>query len=260
MKTGYSGDDMRVILYGIGACLAVCCLKGFSISYLPLLAVFITLGFSSGTILLPMVLGCSVIAVLSSELLPWAVLVSGVLSSVTGRDMKIRLTGLAAVASSIWLLPLASSIPLTAVSAAGVIFVDNRLKYVLIPGAFLVGAFLTGLPGPPGIEPVIAGSVIVNGTITYSIPELNTSRPAIILPAPFEGYWTAWLSLETGGIRDSLPVTAVCLGEDTLSFQAGTEVIELTISPGDTLSITLLKEFSPLNHTVVYASLYGELL
>jgi len=253
-------SDMRVILYGIGAWLAVCCLKGFSISHFPLLAVFITLGFSSGTVLFPMVLGCSVIAVLSPSLQPWAILVSGVLSSVTGADIKVRIPGLAAVASSFWLLPLSASIPLAAVSAAGVIFGDSRVKYLLIPGGFLATVFLTGLPAPPVIEPVVAGSVIEDRTIVYSVPELNTSRPAAVLPAPFEGTWTVMLSLETGGIRDTLPVAAVCLGEDTLLFPAGADVIDLTISPGDTLAVILLREFRPLNHSVIYASLYGELL
>jgi hypothetical protein len=251
---------VAVILTGYNVWAVMCLFRGFYVSSLPLLAVFTAMGLSLGTAVFPFMLGCSLTAVLSPSLMPWAVLVSGLLSSVAGSDMKTRAAGFTAVALSLWLSPVSFSIPLAAVAALGAVTSNERIRYAYIPLAFLVAAFLTGLPGPLNTPVAIARSEIAGGTITYDIPELNTSRPEAVLPAPFQGNWVLWIALESGGVRDSLPMLAVYLGESMQVLPAGTDTFTVTVSPGDSVSLFLMREFTPFNHTAVHASAGGELL
>lgn len=248
-----------VVICGITAWLTMSLFEGFTLSSLPLLMVFIAFGMSLWTAVSPFILGCSILALLSPGLMPWAVMASGLLSSIAGRDLKVRLPGLAAVSSSFLILPLSASIAITAVSTLGVIIGENRLRYLLIPTGFLLSALLGALPVPGRSEPVTAGSAISDGVLTYDIPVLNTSNPVVLLPAPFQGTWEVLLTLESGGTRDPLPTMAVGLGGDTLEFPTGSEMLSLTVSPGDTMTIELIRECRPLNHPVIHAGARGEL-
>jgi len=249
-----------VILSGYNTWALMSLFRGFSASSLPLLGTFTVLGMCMGTEIFPLVLACSLTAVLSPSLMPWAVLVSGLLSSAAGSDMKTRTAGFAAVALSLWFIPFSFSIPLAAVSALGAVVSDKRIRYASVPAGFLVSALFFGLPGPLSELHSVAQSTITDGTIAYEIPELNTSRPEVYLPAPFQGNWVLWIALESGGVRDSLPMMAICLGENVLLLPAGTDTFTVSVSPGDSISLVLMRSFRPFNHTAVHAFAGGELL
>lgn len=253
-------NNAAVMLAGYTAWAAVNLFNGFAVSSLPLLGLFTLLGLAGGTAMFPLVLGCSVIGLLSREFMPWALLVAGMVATVTGKQMKLRITGFIVVVSTLWFLPISLSVPLAVTAAVAALTGWRRYKYLLIPAGFVFSVFFTGLPGQLPAAPVVASSSISDGILSYSIPELNTSVTEVLLPAPFEGTWAVWIAIEAGGVRDSIPMMAVELREEMLILPAGTDTLSFTVTPGDTLTVSLLKEFEPFNHTAVHASSGGELL
>ncbi|MCK5131836.1 MAG: hypothetical protein KAR40_06745 [Candidatus Sabulitectum sp.] len=253
-------SEVAVMLTGYTAWAAVNLFRGFSSASLPLIALFTLLGMSLNTSIFPLILGCSLLGLISPVLMPWAVLVSGLLACTVGITMKIRITGFVAVASTLWLIPVSSSIPLAVVAAMAVLIGKNRLRYFLIPAGFIISALIFGLPGPLTVKPVIAGSTITDGILTYDIPKVNTSRNEVLLPAPFEGVWAVWIALEAGGVRDSIPMMAIRLGDEMLLLPSGTDTLSFTMVPGDTLAITLMRGFRPFNHSVIHTTAGGERL
>lgn len=259
MKTK-DNREVLVMLSGYNAWAAVNLFRGFSADSLPLIVLFTLLGLSSGSVLFPIVLGCSLVGLISPVLMPWAMLVSGLPACTAGRTMKIRIAGFIAVASTLWLIPVSHSIPLAVVAAAAFFIGNKHLRYFLIPVGFTLSAVFFSLPGPLAVEPVIAGSTIKDGVINYDIPEVNTSRPEVLLPAPFEGTWAVWIALEAGGVRDSVPMMAIRLGEEILLLPSGTDTLSVTMIPGDSLAISLMRDFKPFNHSVIHATAGGERL
>lgn len=257
MKTK-ENNEAAVLLSGYTAWAAVNLFRGFSPASLPLIALFTLLGISLGTSVFPLVLGCSLIGLISPAVMPWAVLVSGLLACTAGSTMKIRITGFIAVASTLWLIPVSSAIPLTVAAVLAALIGKNRLRYFIVPAGFIISTVFFDLPGSLTVEPVIAGSTIADGVLSYDIPEMNTSRKEVLLPAPFEGSWAVWIALEAGGVRDSIPMMAISLGENMLLLPSGTDTLCFTMIPGDTLSITLMREFKPFNHSVIHAAAGGE--
>lgn len=218
------------------------------------------MGMVQGTPLFPIAAGCSIIGLMSPALIPWAMLVPGLLACSAGKTAQVRIFGFAAVASTLWFIPVSASIPLVVVAATAALKGWNKLRYLAIPVGFAVSAILFDLPGPLEFKPVVAGSEINSGIITYSIPEVNGSRREVLLPAPFEGTWVVWLALESGGVRDSLPMMAVRLGDDMLLLPSGRDTLSFVMVPGDTLAITLMRNFKSFNHSVINATAGGELL
>ena len=174
--------------------------------------------------------------------------------------MKIRITGFITVVSTLWLIPVSHSIPFAVVAAVAFFIGKKHLRYFLIPAGFIISALFFSLPGPLAVEPVIAGSTIKDGVIYYDIPEVNTSRPEVLLPAPYEGAWVVWIALEAGGVRDSIPMMAIRLGEEILLLPSGTDTLSITMIPGDSLDISLMSSFKPFNHSVIHATAGGERL
>ncbi len=217
-------------------------------------------GMVQGTPLFPIAAGCSLIGLMSPALIPWAMLVPGLLACSVGKTLRIRITGFIAVASTIWFIPVSASIPLVVVAATAALTSWKKLRYFVIPVGFVVSAILFDLPGPLKVKSAVAGSEINNGIITYSIPEVNSSRREVLLPAPFEGTWVVWLALESGGVRDSLPMLAVRLGDDMLLLPSGRDTLSFVMAPGDTLAITLMRNFRSFNHSVIHATAGGERL
>ncbi|MCD4708919.1 MAG: hypothetical protein K8S62_14405 [Candidatus Sabulitectum sp.] len=259
MKT-IESSKVAVLLAGYTAWAAANLFRGFSPASIPLIVLFTLLGISLSTSMFPLIFACSLIGLISPVLMPWAVLVSGLLACATGSAMKIRITGFIAVASTLWLIPVSSSIPLIVIAAASALIGKKHLRCFLIPAGFIISVFFTGLPGSLITEPVIAGSTIAAGALSYDIPEVNTSRQEVLLPAPFEGTWVVWIAIEAGGVRDSIPMMAISLGEDMLFLQSGTDTLSFTMIPGDTLAITLVRKFKPFNHSVIHAVAGGERL
>lgn len=254
-------DDSEVVvmLAGYTAWAAVNLFNGFSVESLPLIVLFTLLGMSSGTAIFPVLFGCSVLGLISPIITPWAVLVSGLLGCTAGSTVRIRITGFLAVASTLWFSPVAG-IPLVVVASLAVLTGKCRLRYIYIPIGFVISALFIGLPGPLSVRPVIAGSFITAGVLKYDIPELNTSRTEVLLVAPFEGVWAVWVAMETGGVRDSIPMAAIRLGEDMLILPSGSDTLSFTMVPGDTVAITLMRDFKPFNHSVIHTTAGGERL
>ncbi len=259
MKTK-DGSEVAVLLSGYTAWAAANLFRGFSFSSLPLIVLFTLLGMTTGTGMFPFIFGCSLTGLISPALMPWAVLVSGLTACAAGSTVKIRITGFIAAASTLWLIPVSSAIPLAVVATAAALIGKKSLRCALIPAGFIISAVFAGLPGSLTPEPAVAGSTITAGVLSYDIPEVKTSRREVLLPAPFEGTWVVWIALEAGGVRDSVPMMAIQLGEDILFLPSGTDTLSFTMTPGDTLAITLMREFKPFNHSVIHAAAGGERL
>jgi len=239
---------------------AVNLFRGFSLTTLPLVVLFALMGMVQGTQLFPFVAGCSLLGLMSPALIPWAMLVPGLLACSAGKTAQIRITGFIAVASTLWFIPVSASIPVVVVAATAALTGWKKLRYLVIPVGFVISALLYDLPGPLEVKSAVAGSEINNGIITYSIPEVNSSKREVLLPAPFEGRWAVWLALESGGVRDSLPMLAVRLGDDMLILPSGRDTLSFVMVPGDTLAITLMRNFRSFNHSVIHAAAGGERL
>jgi hypothetical protein len=256
---GKEENNAAVMLAGYTAWAAVNLFNGFAVSSLPLLGLFTLLGMAGGTAMFPFVLGCSIVGLLSYEFMPWALLVAGMAAATTGKAMKFRITGFLIVASTLWLLPVSLCIPL-ALTAAVAALTGRRYKLLLVPAGFVISVLFVGLPGPLPVTPTVAGSSIAGGVLSYSIPELNTSVKEVLLPAPIEGTWAVWITIEAGGVRDSIPMMAIELREEMLILPAGTDTLSFTLNPGDTVTVSLLRGFKPFNHSAVHAFSGGELL
>ncbi len=254
------GSEVVLMLAGCSAWAAVNLFRGFTSASVPLIPLFVLLGLCVNSLLFPILFCCSLVGLISTALIPWVVLVSGLLACTAGRTMKIRVTGFISVAATLWLIPVSLSIPVVILAAALVFISNHRLRYSLLPAGFIVSAIFFGLPNSLITQPAVAGSTIAEGILTYSIPELNTLRPEVLLPAPCDGPWAVWVAIEAGGVRDSIPMLAIRLGEDMLVLPSGTDTLCFTMVPGDTLAITLLRDFRPFNHSVIHATAGGERL
>lgn len=249
-----------VLLAGYVLWAAVNLFRGFSVDTLPVIALFTLLAFTLNSPYFPFIFGSSLLALASPVLMPWAILTVSLPLCISGGSMRVRVTAFIAIASILWLVPVAFSIPLAIVAVLGAVTGKNRFKYLLLPAGFVFSAFLSGLPQPIEGNSTIAGSTIHSGTISYSIPEVNTSRTEVLLAAPNEGSWAVWIALEAGGVRDSIPLFAVSLGEEILLLPSGVDTVSVTMTPGDTLALTMMRDFKTFNHSVVHATAGGERL
>lgn len=250
-----------IILSAASILVTVILFRGFSLSYIAVIPLAVAAGFSAGTVLLPVLLVLITIGFISPEMIPWAAIAGGMISSTAGTGRVVRTAGFLSVAVCMWFVPLeASTIPVT-VSAAGAFFSRRKpVGYAILAGGVLLAAFLTGLPSNPGQSPAVAASHSENGKIRYTIPALNGAVPEILIPAPLSGEWAMWLAYEGGGVRDTMPLAAVTLREEIVILPANPESLCFSFSPGDTLRISLLRENSPFSHPVIHVSAGGELI
>ncbi len=249
-----------VILTGYNAWVLMILFQGFSVKSIPLIFVFTLLGFVIDTQIFSVVFCCSLVGLIAPAFLPWVILIAGLLSSVAGDTKKIRIMGFLTVTSILWFFPISASIPLVLVASLAALFNNKYLRYSLVPAGFIISVLLIGLPGPVDVQPVIAGSTITDGILSYSIPQVNTSRREVLLAAPHEGLWAVWIAIEAGGVRDSIPMAAIRLGDDMLILPAGVDTLSFTMIPGDTLAVTLMRDFRRFNHSVIHATAGGERL
>lgn len=253
-------SEAAVMLVGYNAWALAMLLRGFDAAYLPLLVMFTLLGFSQASRTFPFLTGLSLIALFSPSLMPMAVLIGGALACATAYSMRTRITGLIAVASTIWFLPLSNAIPIIVLAAVTTLTLNCRIRSLLLPVALIVSVFWTGLPGPLSGEQAIAHSRINDGKLTYTVQTVDLSTREVLLPAPCTGTWALWVALDGGGVRDSLPMMAIRLGDDMLVLPSGRDTLCFTMIPGDTLAITMMRDFKPFNHPVIHTTAGGERL
>lgn len=254
------GSEVVLILAGCSAWAAVNLFKGFTTASIPLIPLFVLLGLCANSPLFPILFCCSLAGLISTALIPWVVLVSGLLACTAGRNMKIRVTGFISVIFTLWLIPVSMSIPIVVLAVTLVLINKYYIRCILLPAGFIVSAVFIGIPNSLITQPAVAGSTIAEGILTYSIPEVNTSRTEVLLPAPIEGAWAVWVAIEAGGVRDSIPMLAIRLGDDMLVLPSDTDTLCFTMVQGDTLAITLMRDFRPFNHSVIHATAGGERL
>lgn len=254
------GSGVVLMLAGCSAWAAVNLFRGFTTASVALIPLFILLGLCANSPLFPIIFCCSLVGLISTALIPWVMLVSGLLACTSGKAMKIRVTGFISVVSTLWLIPVSLSIPIVVLAATLLLINKYYMRCILLPVGFIVSAVFFGLPKSLITQPAVAGSTIVDGILTYSIPEVNTSGTEVLLPAPCDGSWAVWVAIEAGGVRDSLPMLAIRLGDDMLVLPSGTDTLCFAMVQGDTLAITLMRDFRPFNHSVIHATAGGERL
>lgn len=254
------GSEVVLMLAGCSAWAAVNLFRGFTTASVPLIPLFVLLGLCANSPLFPILFCCSLVGLISTALIPWVMLVSGLLACTAGRAMRIRVTGFISVVSTLWLIPVSLSIPIVVLAATLVLINKYYIRCILLPVGFIVSAVFLGLPKSLIMQPAVAGSTIADGFLTYSIPEVNTSRTEVLLPAPCDGSWAVWVAIEAGGVRDSLPMLAIRLGDDMLVLPSGTDTLCFSMVQGDTLAITLMRDFRPFYHSVIHATAGGERL
>lgn len=249
-----------LLLSGLSAWTAVVLLNGFAVEHISMLFIFILLAETVKESIFPYLLGLSLISILSHSLIVWTVLVAGLLSLFFSTSSRTRYIAFFAIAIALWFSSLVKLIPLVLLALASVFVVNRRYKFILLFVALLVSIFWIGMPGASIESVVYANSVIRDERIVYQIPNLNLSARKALLVAPLEGSWALELALEAGGVRDTIPMYSLQLGEDMLFLPAGIDTLCFTVFPGDTLEIGLIRKFHPFNHPVLHATAVGELL
>ncbi len=254
-----SKGTAAVMLTGWCALATTILFRGFSGELLSLIPLAAAAGFSAGTGLFPVTAIFMILALISPEAAPWAVLVGGTLCSVAGRGIKVRTAGFLSVAAVLWFVPLAGAIPLVAASGAGAFFYRHRvLPYVILACAFMASVLFSGLPGKPSPKAATAPSSIEEGILTYHVPSLTAAGTEVLLCVPPAGRWAIWIAVDGGGIRDTMPMMSLSIGETMLFLPQGRDTLCLTGFPGDTLSVALLRGHRPFTHPVVHISAGGE--
>lgn len=250
-----------VILTACCAVATTVLFRGFSGVLIALVPLSVAAGLSVGTVLFPLQAVFIILGLISPEAAPWAVLLGGTLSSVAGEGIRVRTAGFLSVAAVLWFLPLAGVIPLAAASAAGAFLHRRRcLPYVILAGGYMVSVLLTGPPKDHSQVPAIAPSSIENGQLTYHVPSLTAAGTEVQLCVPPEGRWAIWIAVDGGGVRDTMPMMSLSLGESMLFLPRGKDTLCLTGLPGDTLSVALLRGHRPFSHPVVHINAGGELI
>jgi len=259
MKDIFTGKAL-VLLSGLTAWSAMILLKGFAVEYISMLFMFILLSETANERIFPYILGLSLVTILSANLIPWAVLTAGLLSVVFCTSLRIRYIAFLTIVVTLWFSPLLKMIPFVLLALSSVFVTKKYYKIFLVLLAVLVSVLWVGIPTIAINSVVFARSTIQDGKISYQIPSLNLTSNTALLVAPSEGNWALELVLDAGGVRDTIPMYSLQLDENMLFLPAGRDTLCFTISPGDTLVITLMREFHPFNHPVVHATAGGELL
>jgi len=238
---------------------AVMLFKGYSGIMLSMIPLAAAAGLSRRADVFTVVFMTMALAFVSPGAMAWAALFGGSFCAFSGGGTAVRTAGFLACAVALWFTPIQSAIPLAVVPAAGVLFFRHRITaYLVLLSGFFISVFLTGLPRLSEGIPANASSFIDNGTIVYEVNDLNSFRREIRLPAPCSGIWAMWVSVDCGGVRDTLPMMAVCLNDEILVLPPGRDTLCFTMTPGDTLNLALLREYRPFNHPVVHISAGGE--
>ena len=249
-----------VLLSGFTAWAAIVLLKGFTLEYISMLFLFVLLSETANERIFPYILGLSLVTILSANLMPWAVLTAGILSVVFCTSLRIRYIAFLAIVLTIWFSPLLKMIPFILLALSSFFVAKKYYKIFLVFLAVFLSVLWMGMPADSSPYVVYARSMIQEGRIIYQIPSLNlTTRKVLLLP-PSEGNWALELVLDAGGVRDTIPMYSLQLGEDLLFLPMGKDTLCFTIAPGDTLVITLMRKFHPFNHPIVHATAEGELL
>ncbi len=250
-----------VILAGWCAASAAVLFRGFSTELISLVPLAVAAGLASGTVLFPAAVLLFSLCLMAPDATPWAVLAGSLLFSVSGKGMGLRITGFVMAACILWFVPVRFSVPVLLVSAAGAFFHKRPgIVYLAAACTFIVSALFFGIPRRAVEEDRMAVSRIENGTISYETEHLYTGSGELLLPAPVSGRWLMWLAVDPGGVRDTLPMIAVCIDENMLFLPAGPDTLCFTFQPGDTLSVKLMRGYRPFLHPVVHVSAGGEIL
>lgn len=250
-----------VILAGWCAAAAAALFRGPSPELLSLLPFAVAAGLSAGTPLFPLTVILFSASLLSPSALPWAVTAGGILCSTTGKGGWLRLSGFLSLAFVLWVYPVKFIVPVLAVSAAGAFFHGRKAPvYLAAVGTFILSSLFYGIPEPALPPPLISESRIENGVISYGNSNIYTGNGELLLPAPSSGSWLMWLAIDPGGVRDTLPMAAVSIGEEMLFLPRGADTLCFTFCPGDTLRVKLMRDFNPFAHPVIHVSAGGERL
>jgi len=249
------------ILAGWCAIAALALFKGASPQLISLVPMAVAVGLSSGTALFPASAFLLALSLLAPEAIPWAVLAGSVLFCVLGRGTALRVSGFVMAACILWFVPVRSSVPLLLLCAAGVVFSNRQvLVYLAAAAAFLASALFAGIPQKAVVKQRIALARIDDQQIIYETEHLYTDSKEVLFPAPLSGEWIMWLAVDPGGVRDTLPMIALCLGEEMTFLPSGPDTLCFTFHPGDTLSVMLMRDYMPFLHPVVHVSAGGERL
>jgi len=259
MKNIFAGKVL-VLLAGLSAWASVVLFNGFSVEYISMFLLFVLLAETVDESIFLYILGFSLISILSTNLIYWAVLSAGLLVILVVTSSRVRYIAFVTIVVTIWFSSLLKMIPFVFLALFSVFIKQKQYKILFLFLALLLSVFWFGIPATPAESVVYASSIIKNGKITYQIPSLNLTSKTALLVAPCEGNWVIELALEAGGVRDTIPMYSLQLGEDMLFLPAGADTLCFTISPGDTVVINLIRKFHPFNHPVIHATAEGELL
>ncbi|PIE51732.1 hypothetical protein CSA37_05045 [Candidatus Fermentibacteria bacterium] len=250
-----------VIIAGGCLCAASILFRGFDPLTLSLLPLGVASGLASGTVLFPVLSLALLASAAAPSALPWVCLAAGFTASAAGRGTALRAAGFITTASVAWFLPAAGMTAALAASAV-LVFIEKRhkLSIAVLAAAFIVSALTGGFPEKAVPEAAIARSVIQNEKISFEIPSLTGSCTEVLLPAPCSGEWAMQAAVNSGGVRDTLPVAALLCREELTMLSAGNDTICFSMSPGDTLAVRLLRHHRAFCHPAVHLSAGGELL
>lgn len=248
-----------VILAGWCAVAAAALFRGISCELSCLLPLAVAAGASTGTVLFPVLVLFFSLGLVSPEALPWAVLTAGAVSAVAGKSPVARVFGFVSVAWVLWFIPVQFSVPVLVTAAFGAFFHRRKpVIYGVSVLAFLLSAAVFGLPRMAAERCETARSYTREGVTEYAPAHIYTWNREICLPAPVSGTWAMWVYLDSGGVRDTLPMTSLCLGEEMIFLPAGKDTICFTFEPGDTLRVRLMRDSEPFLHPVIHVFAGGE--
>lgn len=179
-------------------------------------------------------------------------MVSGLVSSVSGRTFPDRSLGLLGALLAAQAGDLAGTIPILSGAVPAAFFDRPRhravLAAVLIPAAVILGGFPVAFALP---ETTVQEAFTGHGESWPGIVNLDQSSPAALMRVEGGCQGGVTLILEAGGVRDSLPVGFVATENVFIPVLPGRDSLVIE-SPGPFVEIRLTRPPVPFQHPVIH--------
>ena len=90
-----------------------------------------------------------------------------------------------------------------------------------------------------------------DATVWYNVPSLNSGSQGVTFRTSDGGSFR--ISMEAGGVRDTMPLASLRAGESVFCINSGTSSLEIDLAPGgENVTVTITRPWQPFQHPVLH--------
>lgn len=181
------------------------------------------------------------------------VMASGMLLVLNGKSLFIRVTGLC----SILLAALQGSVSglmfILILSAISVFPPSRKWRLATMAPGLILCLVIAGLPDARLHPERVAQERHIEDRLAWTyVPALTAGSPAVLFRTSSTDGGVLHVPVDAGGVRDDLPVGTILTGEQSITFGAGRDTLNVPFNAGDTVRVWISRPWAAFEHTIIH--------